>query len=91
MGDEQVPVAVEAGPVVVEVVVVNVVAVVVGAVVVLVVPVAAPGFSISPFQIYLRAVNLPEKAQVHSLEMALGLLEQYVAHAGRAVVAVTVD
>lgn len=32
-----------------------------------------------------------ENAQVHSLDMALGLLEQYDAHDGRLVVAVTVD
>lgn len=37
------------------------------------------------------AVADPVKAQLHSFESALGLLEQFEAHAGSADVAVTVD
>jgi hypothetical protein len=48
---------------------------------------------VAAFEVLVAVVDAaaPVKAQVHSLEMALGLLEQLEAQAGRPVVAVTVD
>lgn len=49
------------------------------------------GLDVLALLVLVVVAAAPEKAQVHSLEMALGLLEQLDAHAGRPVVAVTVD
>lgn len=48
---------------------------------------------VAAFEVLVAVVEAaaPVKAQVHSLEMALGLLEQFDAQEGRLVVAVTVD
>lgn len=48
---------------------------------------------VAAFEVLVAVVDAaaPVKAQVHSLEMALGLLEQLEAQDGRPVVAVTVD
>ena len=39
----------------------------------------------------LVTTSVPGYKQVHSLEIALGLLEQYVAHDGKSALAVTLD
>lgn len=41
--------------------------------------------------VLVAAAPVPGKRQVHSLEMALGLLEQYEAQVGRPAAAVTAD